>query len=59
MINKVVILFDIVNIIIIVYLFYKIIFQTPAVCIGFADTLASIISLTTLLLARIIKEIIE
>ncbi len=58
-INFFVALFDWINITISVYLFYKLLYQTPDICINVLDTIMAILSLIILSIARIVKEIID
>lgn len=58
-VNITIILFEWINIILTIYLLYKLIFQTPLICVNTIDTALTIFALMIYLMGRIIKEIID
>ena len=53
------VLFEWINILLTVYLLYKIIFQTPLICVNTVDTALTLFALIIYLIGRILKEIRE
>ncbi|MBI2507957.1 hypothetical protein HYV89_03315 [Candidatus Woesearchaeota archaeon] len=52
-------IFEWINLLITVYLLYRLIFETPLICINFIETQISLFALIVLLIGRIIKEVVK
>lgn len=52
-------LFEWVNIIITIYLLWKLIYDSPSICLNYTDTFTTILALIILFGARLINEILE